>query len=116
MRYLDVDTAKKISKIGLGTAQSGPKDCGYGEPYAYHEAHSIVRRVAGARVTLCDTAIWLMIQITMEFAWEAPQINATRLKLSMDSPTILSAEKSKTALARCNDSNRMRLHEQGPAA
>jgi diketogulonate reductase-like aldo/keto reductase len=30
MRYLDIDTATKISKIGLGTWQFGAREWGYG--------------------------------------------------------------------------------------
>ena len=44
MRYLDVDTVKKISKIGLGTWQFGSTEWGYGDPYAEQEAYAIVRR------------------------------------------------------------------------
>ena len=56
MRYLDVDTAKKISKIGLGTWQFGSREWGYGEPYAEQEAYTIVRRALELGVTLFDTA------------------------------------------------------------
>jgi aryl-alcohol dehydrogenase-like predicted oxidoreductase len=56
VRYLDVDTAKKISKIGLGTWQFGSKEWGYGEPYAEQEAYAIVRRALELGVTLFDTA------------------------------------------------------------
>ena len=56
MRYLDTDTAKRISKIGLGTWQFGAKEWGYGEPYAAQEAHAIVRRALELGVTLFDTA------------------------------------------------------------
>ena len=34
MRYLDIDTAKKISAIGLGTWQFGSREWGYGDDYA----------------------------------------------------------------------------------
>ena len=56
MRYLDVDTSKKISKIGLGTWQFGSREWGYGEPYARREADAIVRRAVELGVTLFDTA------------------------------------------------------------
>ena len=56
MRYLDVDTGKKISKIGLGTWQFGSSEWGYGEPYARREADAIVRRAVKLGVTLFDTA------------------------------------------------------------
>jgi len=56
MRYLDVGTAKKISKIGLGTWQFGSTEWGYGDPYAKQEAYAIVRRAVELGVTLFDTA------------------------------------------------------------
>src|ERR1700680_4262129 len=56
MRYLSIDTAKRISRIGLGTWQFGSRDWGYGEPYAGQEAHAIVRRALDLGVTLFDTA------------------------------------------------------------
>lgn len=56
MRYLDVDTPKKISKIGLGTHQFGSAAWDYGERYAKHEARAIVRRAVELGVTLFDTA------------------------------------------------------------
>src|ERR1700721_2451531 len=56
MRYLDVDTSKKISKIGLGTWQFGSREWGYGDPYAEREAGRIVRRALELGVTLFDTA------------------------------------------------------------
>jgi aryl-alcohol dehydrogenase-like predicted oxidoreductase len=56
MRYLDIDTAKKISKIGLGTWQFGSREWGYGQPYAEREAHAIVARALELGVTLFDTA------------------------------------------------------------
>jgi len=56
MRYLTTDTAKQISKIGLGTWQFGAKEWGYGEPYAAQETHAIVRRALELGVTLFDTA------------------------------------------------------------
>jgi len=56
MRYLSIDTAKQISRIGLGTWQFGSRDWGYGEPYAGQEARAIVRRALELGVTLFDTA------------------------------------------------------------
>jgi aryl-alcohol dehydrogenase-like predicted oxidoreductase len=56
MRYLSSDTAKKISKIGLGTWQFGSKEWGYGREYADSEARAIVRRALELGVTLFDTA------------------------------------------------------------
>lgn len=56
MKYLEVDTAKRISKIGLGTWQFGASEWGYGEPYAEQGARAIVRRALDLGVTLFDTA------------------------------------------------------------
>jgi aryl-alcohol dehydrogenase-like predicted oxidoreductase len=56
MRYLDIGTAKKISKIGLGTHQFGSPEWEYGEHYAEREARAIVRRALELGVTLFDTA------------------------------------------------------------
>jgi aryl-alcohol dehydrogenase-like predicted oxidoreductase len=50
------NTAKKISKIGLGAWQFGSKEWGYGDPYADQEARAIVRRALELGVTLFDTA------------------------------------------------------------
>jgi aryl-alcohol dehydrogenase-like predicted oxidoreductase len=56
MRYLDVDTVKRISKIGLGTWQFGSEEWGYGEAYSERAAYAIVRRAVELGVTLFDTA------------------------------------------------------------
>src|ERR1700733_11487930 len=56
MRYLDVDTATRISKIGLGTWQIGAKEWGYGEGYSGQVARDIVGRALDLGVTLFDTA------------------------------------------------------------
>ncbi|MGH3208648.1 MAG: aldo/keto reductase [Trebonia sp.] len=56
MRYLDIGTTPKISKIGLGTWQFGAREWGYGEDYAGQQARSIVRRALDLGVTLFDTA------------------------------------------------------------
>jgi aryl-alcohol dehydrogenase-like predicted oxidoreductase len=56
MRYLSIDTAKKISRIGLGTWQFGSREWGYGDPYAGQESRAIVRRALELGVTLFDTA------------------------------------------------------------
>lgn len=56
MRYLNVDTAPRISKIGLGTWQFGSREWGYGTEYAERESRAIVRRAIELGVTLFDTA------------------------------------------------------------
>jgi aryl-alcohol dehydrogenase-like predicted oxidoreductase len=56
MRYLTGDTAKKISRIGLGTWQFGSREWGYGNGYAGTEARAIVRRALELGITLFDTA------------------------------------------------------------
>ncbi len=56
MRYLSSGTAKKISRIGLGTWQFGSKEWGYGQSYAESGATAIVHRALELGVTLFDTA------------------------------------------------------------
>lgn len=56
MRYLDVGTAKRISKIGLGTHQFGSSEWNYGERYVRQEARDIVRRALELGITVFDTA------------------------------------------------------------
>jgi aryl-alcohol dehydrogenase-like predicted oxidoreductase len=56
VRCLNVDTDKKISKIGLGTWQFGSREWGYGESYAGQETRAIVSRALKLGVTLFDTA------------------------------------------------------------
>ncbi|HEY6497305.1 MAG TPA: aldo/keto reductase [Trebonia sp.] len=56
MRYLDVDTTPRISKIGLGTWQFGAREWGYGQDYNEQQAVGIVRRAIDLGVTLFDTA------------------------------------------------------------
>src|SRR6516162_9109755 len=56
MRYRDIGTTRKISKIGLGTWQFGSRDWGYGERYADQVADAIVRRALEVGITLFDTA------------------------------------------------------------
>src|SRR6201996_4447222 len=56
MRYLDLGTAPKISKIGLGAWQFGSREWGYGDAYAEREAEAIVHRAIDLGVTLFDTA------------------------------------------------------------
>ncbi|MGD0703439.1 MAG: aldo/keto reductase [Trebonia sp.] len=56
MRYLDIDTPTRISKIGLGTWQFGAKEWGYGESYAGSVARDVVHRAVELGVTLFDTA------------------------------------------------------------
>lgn len=55
MRFVPLDTAKPISKIGLGTWQFGAKEWGYGPDYE-RRAADIVRRALDLGVTLFDTA------------------------------------------------------------
>ena len=55
MRYLDVGTSPKISKIGLGAWQFA-KEWGYGDAYAERDAEAIVQRAIDLGVTLFDTA------------------------------------------------------------
>src|SRR5262245_50872099 len=56
MRYLDIDAAKPISKIGLGTWQFGSAEWNYVDNYAERHAHAIVHRALELGVTLFDTA------------------------------------------------------------
>jgi aryl-alcohol dehydrogenase-like predicted oxidoreductase len=56
MRYLDIGTTPKISKIGLGTWQFGAREWGYGDDYAGQQARGIVGRALDLGVTLFDTA------------------------------------------------------------
>ncbi|WBB88796.1 aldo/keto reductase [Verrucosispora sp. WMMC514] len=55
MRYVRLDTAKPLSRIGLGTWQFGSREWGYGPDYE-RLAASIVRRAIELGVTLFDTA------------------------------------------------------------
>ncbi|MFF3865617.1 aldo/keto reductase [Micromonospora sp. NPDC001898] len=55
MRFVQLDTPKPISKIGLGTWQFGSKEWGYGPDYE-RRAEDIVRRALDLGVTLFDTA------------------------------------------------------------
>ncbi|MCZ7420744.1 aldo/keto reductase [Verrucosispora sp. WMMA2121] len=55
MRYVRLDTAKPLSRIGLGTWQFGSREWGYGPDYE-RLAASIVRRAVELGVTLFDTA------------------------------------------------------------
>ena len=56
MRYLDIEVAPRISKIGLGTWQFGAREWGYGEGYDSQAAQQIVHRAIDLGVTLFDTA------------------------------------------------------------
>ncbi len=56
MRYLDIDTAKRYSVIGLGTWQFGSREWGYGTDYDEGEAGRIVARARELGVTVFDTA------------------------------------------------------------
>lgn len=55
MRYVELDTPKPLSKIGLGTWQFGSREWGYGPEYE-RRAADIVRRAVDLGVTLFDTA------------------------------------------------------------
>ena len=55
MKYVDLGTTRRISKVGLGTAQFGSPDWGYGTRYDAVEASAIVRRALDLGVTLFDT-------------------------------------------------------------
>lgn len=55
MRFAQLDTARPISKIGLGTWQFGSREWGYGPEYE-KKAAAIVRRAVELGVTLFDTA------------------------------------------------------------
>ena len=57
MKYVDnVDSAKPISRIGLGTWQFGSREWGYGDQYNARDADQIVARAAELGITLFDTA------------------------------------------------------------
>ena len=56
MRYLELDTAKRYSVIGLGTWQFGSREWGYGATYDDGEAARIVARARELGVTVFDTA------------------------------------------------------------
>ncbi|GGL89750.1 MULTISPECIES: aldo/keto reductase [Micromonospora] len=55
MRYVELDTPKPMSRIGLGTWQFGSREWGYGSDYEQRAAQ-IVRRALDLGVTLFDTA------------------------------------------------------------
>jgi aryl-alcohol dehydrogenase-like predicted oxidoreductase len=56
MRYVEPDTAKRYSVIGLGTWQFGSREWGYGVDYDEGEAARIVARARELGVTVFDTA------------------------------------------------------------
>jgi aryl-alcohol dehydrogenase-like predicted oxidoreductase len=57
MRYLEgVPSAKRLSRIGLGTWQFGSREWGYGDEYDGKEAGRIVARAVELGVTVVDTA------------------------------------------------------------
>lgn len=56
MRYLELDTAKRWSVIGLGTWQFGSREWGYGPDYAEKETVAIVARARELGITVFDTA------------------------------------------------------------
>src|SRR5919205_3533557 len=55
MRYADVPTGKRISKIGLGTWQVGSREWGYGAEYE-GQTTAIVERALQCGITLFDSA------------------------------------------------------------
>ncbi|WP_434743000.1 aldo/keto reductase [Micromonospora sp. SH-82] len=55
MRYVQLDTPRPVSRIGLGTWQFGSREWGYGSDYE-RRAADIVRRALDLGVTLFDTA------------------------------------------------------------
>jgi aryl-alcohol dehydrogenase-like predicted oxidoreductase len=55
MRYADVPTSKRISKIGLGTWQFGSREWGYGAEYQ-GRTRAIVARALECGITLFDSA------------------------------------------------------------
>jgi aryl-alcohol dehydrogenase-like predicted oxidoreductase len=55
MRYLEIQGAR-VSVIGLGTAQFGSREWGYGEEYATRDAPALVRHALELGVNLVDTA------------------------------------------------------------
>lgn len=56
MRYVEIDTAKRYSVIGLGTWQFGSREWGYGADYDEGEAARIVARARELGITVFDTA------------------------------------------------------------
>jgi aryl-alcohol dehydrogenase-like predicted oxidoreductase len=56
VRYLEIDTSTRISKIGLGTWQFGSWEWGYGEKYAVQKSSDIVHRALELGITLFDSA------------------------------------------------------------
>jgi aryl-alcohol dehydrogenase-like predicted oxidoreductase len=56
MRYVELDTAKRYSVIGLGTWQFGSREWGYGTDYDQGEAARIVARARELGITVFDTA------------------------------------------------------------
>jgi aryl-alcohol dehydrogenase-like predicted oxidoreductase len=56
MRYVEIDTAKRYSVIGLGTWQFGSREWGYGADYDQGEAARIVARARELGVSVFDTA------------------------------------------------------------
>lgn len=56
VRYVELELAKPVSKIGLGTWQFGTREWGYGDRYAEVEAARIVKRALELGITLFDTA------------------------------------------------------------
>src|SRR3954465_11449083 len=55
MRYAEVPTSRRISRIGLGTWQFGSREWGYGPGYEQRTA-ALVQRALDCGITLFDTA------------------------------------------------------------
>src|SRR3954466_5987201 len=55
MRYAEVPTSRRISRIGLGTWQFGSREWGYGPGYE-QRTREIVQRALDCGITLFDTA------------------------------------------------------------
>ncbi len=61
MRYLSAGTTVPISRIGLGTWQSGSREWGYGPSYASQEALAIVHRAVELGVAPAQIALaWVI--------------------------------------------------------
>src|SRR6476620_2492292 len=56
VRYIQFGSNKRISRIGLGTAQFGSANWGYDESYSERDARAIIRRAIELGITLFDTA------------------------------------------------------------
>jgi len=54
MRYVEADSLV-LSRIWLGTSQSGSREWGYGHVYASEVAPALIRRAAELGITRIDT-------------------------------------------------------------